>query len=111
MESHTVHMYILELVDSDDTNDVVSKVRLWILLLLCTFFCPRSNRSCPLQMVSCLDDIDGISSFVWIVAFLDEEGKICQAKHGLITSIPLQPGEARHGSPLQPTDGPEAQPS
>ncbi|MQM08528.1 hypothetical protein Taro_041389 [Colocasia esculenta] len=58
-----VHSLIQQLVKSDDEADVEDTVRLWIVLLLCTFLAPRSVHSCPQQMLSCLDDIQRIREY------------------------------------------------
>ncbi|MQL91583.1 hypothetical protein Taro_024198 [Colocasia esculenta] len=63
-----VHSLIQELVKSDDEADVEDTVRLWIVLLLCTFLAPRSTHSCPQQMLSCLDDIQRIREYNWAAA-------------------------------------------
>ncbi|MQM11687.1 hypothetical protein Taro_044596 [Colocasia esculenta] len=63
-----VHSLIQELVKLDDEVDVEDTVRLWIVLLVCTFLAPRSAHSCPQQMLSCLDDIQRIREYNWAAA-------------------------------------------
>ncbi|MQL78032.1 hypothetical protein Taro_010441, partial [Colocasia esculenta] len=63
-----VHSLIQELVKSDDEADVEDTVRLWIVLLLCTFLALRSAHSCPQKMLSCLDDIQRIREYNWAAA-------------------------------------------
>ncbi|MQL89011.1 hypothetical protein Taro_021582 [Colocasia esculenta] len=63
-----VHSLIQELVKSDDEAYVEDTVRMWIVLLLCTFLAPRSAHSCPQQMLSCLDDIQRIREYNWAAA-------------------------------------------
>ncbi|MQL74509.1 hypothetical protein Taro_006876 [Colocasia esculenta] len=63
-----VHSLIQEIVKSDDEADVQDTVRLWIVLLLCTFLAPRSAHSCLQQMLSCLDDIPRIREYNWAAA-------------------------------------------
>ncbi|MQL69706.1 hypothetical protein Taro_001999, partial [Colocasia esculenta] len=63
-----VHSLIQQLVNSYNEADVEDTVRLWIVLLLCTFLCPRSAHSCPQQMLSFLDDIQRIREFNWVAA-------------------------------------------
>ncbi|MQM15499.1 hypothetical protein Taro_048437 [Colocasia esculenta] len=63
-----VHSLIQQLVNSDEEADVEDTVRLWIVLLLCTFLCPRSGHSCPQQILSYLDDIQRIREYNWVAA-------------------------------------------
>ncbi|MQL73142.1 hypothetical protein Taro_005492, partial [Colocasia esculenta] len=50
-------------------DEVANTVRLWILLLLSTFLAPRTNFTCPLQMLHCLDDLDRVKDFAWADGF------------------------------------------
>ncbi|MQL96601.1 hypothetical protein Taro_029275 [Colocasia esculenta] len=59
---------IRQLVQSDDACDVDDTARLWIVLLLSTFLCPRSSPCCPPQMLICLDNIDEIGRYNWAAA-------------------------------------------
>ncbi|MQL99158.1 hypothetical protein Taro_031881 [Colocasia esculenta] len=63
-----VHSLIQQLVNLDEEADVEDTIRLWIVLLLCTFLCPRSVHSCPQQMLSYLDDIQRIREYNWAAA-------------------------------------------
>ncbi|MQM18974.1 hypothetical protein Taro_051974 [Colocasia esculenta] len=63
-----VHSLIQQLVKLDDEANVEDTVRMWIVLLLCTFLAPRSAHSCPQQMLSCLDDIQRIREYNWAAA-------------------------------------------
>ncbi|MQL84009.1 hypothetical protein Taro_016514 [Colocasia esculenta] len=59
---------IRQLVQSDDPCDVEDTTRLWIVLLLSTFLCPRSSPSCPPQMLICLNNIDEVGRYNWAAA-------------------------------------------
>lgn len=63
-----VYSLIQGLVNSEDRTDIEDTVRLWIVLLFCTFVCPRSAHCCPQQMLSYLDDIGRIGEYNWASA-------------------------------------------
>ncbi|MQL96865.1 hypothetical protein Taro_029545 [Colocasia esculenta] len=64
-----IHGHLIDLVGSDEKEDIEDTVRLWILLLLSTFLAPRSAYICPPQMIKYLDDIERIGSYAWAAAF------------------------------------------
>ncbi|MQL98289.1 hypothetical protein Taro_030994 [Colocasia esculenta] len=64
-----IHGHLIDLVGSDEKEDIEDTVRLWILLLLSTFLAPRSAYVCSPQMIKYLDDIERIGSYAWAVAF------------------------------------------
>ncbi|MQM07640.1 hypothetical protein Taro_040482, partial [Colocasia esculenta] len=64
-----IHGHLIDLVGSNEKDDIEDIVRLWILLLLCTFLAPRSAYVCSPQMITYLDDIERIRSYAWAVAF------------------------------------------
>ncbi|MQM11421.1 hypothetical protein Taro_044329 [Colocasia esculenta] len=57
------------IIKSNETDDVANTVRLWILLLLSTFLAPRTNFTCPPQMLHCLDDLNRVKDFAWADGF------------------------------------------
>ncbi|MQM14528.1 hypothetical protein Taro_047464 [Colocasia esculenta] len=57
------------IIKSNETDDVANTVRLWILLLLSTFLVPRTNFTCPPQMLHCLDDQNRVKDFAWADGF------------------------------------------
>ncbi|MQM11700.1 hypothetical protein Taro_044608 [Colocasia esculenta] len=57
------------IIKSNETDDVANTVRLWILLLLSTFLAPRTNFTCPPQMLHCLDDLNRVKEFAWADGF------------------------------------------
>ncbi|MQM21111.1 hypothetical protein Taro_054145, partial [Colocasia esculenta] len=64
-----IHGHLIDLVGSDEKEDIEDTVRLWILLLLSTFLAPRLAYVCSPQMIEYLDDIERIGSYAWAVAF------------------------------------------
>ncbi|MQL86459.1 hypothetical protein Taro_018992 [Colocasia esculenta] len=64
-----IYGYLIDLVGSDEKEDIEDIVRLWILLLLSTFLAPQSAYVCSPQMIKYLDDIERIGSYAWVVAF------------------------------------------
>ncbi|MQM14214.1 hypothetical protein Taro_047141, partial [Colocasia esculenta] len=57
------------IIKSNETDDVANTVQLWILLLLSTFLAPRTNFTCPPQMLHCLDDLNRVKDFTWAAGF------------------------------------------
>ncbi|MQL90903.1 hypothetical protein Taro_023501 [Colocasia esculenta] len=57
------------IIKSNETDDVANTVRLWILLLLSIFLAPRTNFTCPPQILHCLDDLNRVKDFAWAAGF------------------------------------------
>ncbi|MQL80636.1 hypothetical protein Taro_013074, partial [Colocasia esculenta] len=64
-----IHGYLIDLVGSDEKEDIEDIARLWILLLLSTFLSPWSVYICSPQKIEYLDNIERIRSYAWAVAF------------------------------------------
>ncbi|KAK1281037.1 hypothetical protein QJS04_geneDACA016118 [Acorus gramineus] len=65
-------MKMVDLVKSDEEEDVKDFVRLWIAFMFASFLFPNDHYNCPLPLLSYFDDLEGTWRYAWAVSIRDQ---------------------------------------